>query len=273
MKKGNQIKKYTHFIYLLFCIVIVLIGKSFLGESIKYPFSYIFSPVYALGSKTGQSVSNWRNALVDASSYIEEYNEMKEEIARLKVENSEKLIDYAEYISLKEHSAILKSGGSYVESEILSYKDTGEVIINKGSEDGVKKGDIVVIGRVFIGVVSNVELKSALVRLPINSSSSFEVVIVPSTVDLNKESRVDSLVKSKGVVIGDVESIVIENMGINSSVLDGDYVLLRDERVGQILILGTLIGVSKDPASTHKTGFVSPIFDYNSILNVFVKVE
>ena len=73
--------------------------------------------------------------------------------------------------------------------------------------------------------------------------------------------------------MGDLEGIRIENMGINSNVSDGDTVLIRDERVGSILILGTLIGVSQNPASTHKNGFVSPVFDYSNILTVFIRIN
>jgi len=273
MKINKGIKNYNRFIYLLFCIVLLLIGQSFIGESIKYPFSYIFNPIYVLGNKMGGSVSSWRDALVDASSYIEEYNQMKEEIARLKIENSEKLIDYEEYIAFKEHTSMLTSQNIYVESKILDYKEGGELIINKGKNSDIKKGDVVLLGRVYIGTVSNVGLNSSLVTLPFSKASSFEVVVVPSSIDLNKGSRVDGLIKSTGVVVGNADSILIENMGINSNVSDGDYVLLRDERIGEILLLGTLVGVSKNPASTHKNGYVSTVFDASNIITVFVRIE
>ncbi len=272
MKRRFNIKNYNRLIYFFFCIILVLIGQSFLGDRIKYPFSYAFNPIYVFGNNTGKAVSDWRDALVDASSYIEEYNQMKEDIARLKIENSEKLLDYEEYIALKQHSSLLTSDNRYIEAKILNYKESGEVIINKGKESGIKKGDTVVLGRVFLGIVSDVGQTSSSVRLPYNVSSSFEVVIVPSSIDLNKENRVDSLIKSTGVVIGSVDNIKIENMGINSAVLDGDFVLLRDQRVGEILVLGTLIGVSKNPASTNKNGYVSPIFDYFNVLTVFVRI-
>lgn len=270
---NKEIKNYNRFIYLLFCITLLLIGQSFIGESIKYPFSYIFNPIYVFGSDTGGSVSSWRDALVDASSYIDEYNQMKEEIAILKIENSEKLIDYEEYIAFKEHSSMLTSQNKYIEAKILNYKENGELIINKGEDSGIKKGDIVLLGRVYIGTVSSIAISSSLVTLPFNKASSFEVVVVPSSIDLNKGSRIDSFVKSTGVVVGSTDNILIENMGINSNVSDGDYVLLRDERVGEILLLGTLVGVSKNPASTHKNGYVSPMFDASNILTVFIRVE
>ncbi len=198
---------------------------------------------------------------------------MKEENAKLKIENAEKLIDYEEYLSLKENSSLIIPEKKYLKAQILNYTKEGNLIINRGKDDGVKKNDTVVLGKVFIGTVSDVGQNSSLIRLPYNNSSSYEVVVIPSDIDLNKDNRVDNLIKSNGVVIGSIDNIKIENMGINSNVLDGDTVLIRDERVGDILIIGTLLGLSKNPASTYKTGYVSPIFDYSNIITVYVNIE
>lgn len=270
MSKEFDSKSYTKFFYLIFSIVLVLLGRTILGDKIKYPFSYMFSPVYVYGSNTGKKVNNWKEALIDASSYINEFNDMKEEIARLKIENSEKLLDYNEYLSLKEQSNFIINNGKYIQAKIISNTTNGSMLINVGTEDGIEVGDIVILGRVYIGMVSDVTLYSSRVRLPLNPSSSFEVVVLPNSIDLNEENRIDSLVKSIGVVTGKSDNILIENLGINSDVKDGDFVLIRDSKVEDILVLGTLVGVSNNPASTNKSGFVSPIFDYGNILNVYV---
>lgn len=273
MKRGNSIKNYIRFIFFLFCVVVILIGQSFLGESIKYPFSYVFNPIYVFSTNIGTKASNWKNALINAASYIEEYAQIKEENTNLKAENTQRLIDYEEYISLKENSSIVTLEKKYLESKVLTCSKNGELLINSGKKDGVQNGDVVLIGKIFIGTVIDVGTNSSLVKLPLNNSSSFEVVVIPSNIDLNEQNRVDSLIKSTGVVIGNVDNIQIENMGINSLVSDGDTILIRDERVGDILVLGTLVGVSKNPASTYKSGYVSPILDYCNILTVFVNIK
>ncbi len=273
MKKNNQKKIFNRVIYLVFCIVLILVGQSFIGEGIKFPFSIVFNPIYVWGSSIGSSVDEWKKALLNASSYINEFEDIKEENAKLKIENAQRLIEYEEYISLKENSSIAIPEKMFLEAKILNHTQGGTLIINRGKKDGIKEGDIVVLGSVFIGTVSDVSPNTSLVRLPFNNGSSYEVVVIPSNINLNTNNRVDSLIKSSGVVIGSIDNIKIENMGINSSVTDGDTVLIRDERIGDVLILGTLIGVSKNPASTYKAGFVSPIFDYSNILTVFVNIE
>jgi cell shape-determining protein MreC len=271
MKKDRSEKNYTHFVLLLTGIFLILLGNTKLDSVIKYPFSYIFDPITFVGNSMGSSVSNWGKALIDASSYIQEYNRMKEEIATLKADRSKEVLEYLEYESLKQHTQVISPEYTYVESNIVNFTDTGEVLINRGRESGLEKGDIVTFGKIFLGILSDVGSNSALVRLPTNTLSTFEVVIVPSTVEITNDFRIDSVIKSSAVVIGDMDKIKIENMGINSNVIDGDLVLIRDEKVGDILILGNLISVSNNPASTFKNGLVSPIFDYTNILTVFVK--
>lgn len=270
MRKKFDLKSYSKLLFLIFSIVLVMLGQTILGDRIKYPFSYVFSPIHVSGSSAGKRVNNWKEALIDASSYIKEFNNMKEEIAKLKVENSEKLLDYDEYLSLKEQSTFITNEAKYIQAKIISNTSDGSILINVGKEKGIEVGDNVVLGRVYIGMVSDVTLYSSRVKLPLNPSSSFEVVVLPGSINLNKENRIDSMVKSIGVVIGKSDSILIENLGINSDVKDGDFVLIRDNRVGDLFVLGTLIGVSNNPASTNKSGFVSPIFDYGNILNVYV---
>ena len=271
MKKKESLKNYSYLFFLLFAVLLVLFGRSSVGDSIKYPFSYLFTPIYVAGSSSGKKVSDWNKALINASSYIEEYNRMKDEIADLKAKNAEQFLNYEKYLSLKQNESILEEGNKYVKTKILNYTQDGNIIINSGKDEGIKKGDIALLGRVYIGTISDVGSATSLVRLPLSKSSSFEVIVVPSTVDWNKEEKIDTLVKSTGVVTGNLDGIIIENIGINSNVQDGDLVLIRDDRVGDVFVLGTLVNVSNNPASTYKSGNVAGIFDYFNILTVFVR--
>ena len=109
MKKDRSEKNYTHFVLLLTSIFLILLGNTKLDSVIKYPFSYIFDPVTFVGNSLGSSVSNCGKALIDASSYIQEYNRMKEEIATLKADRSKEILEYIEYESLKQHTQDRKS--------------------------------------------------------------------------------------------------------------------------------------------------------------------
>ncbi len=273
MKGKTVTRKYSHFIYIPICIVVILLGKTSFRKGLDTAFSYVFNPIYVFANSSGDSILMWSKAVMGASSYIQEYEDMKQEIARLKVENSEKILDYEEYKALKEQESFIYKGSKYLESKVLRFDKQGGIIINIGRDEGVKKGDVVVLGKAFVGRVFEVSKNNSLVKLPTNKATSLEVIVVDSSIDLNAENRIDSFVKTKGVVKGEVDNIVIENLGINADINDGDLILIQDERIGDILILGTLIGISKNPASTFKEGFVSPIFDYSNLLTVFVNIE
>jgi len=267
-----KIKTFYPFIYILLGIVLILFGRFEVSSDIRMPLSYIFEPVSFVANNLGSSVSNWGSALFDASSYIEGYEKLQNEFAELKAKESTSL-DYEEYMSLKQNQALITSGGEYVMAKILNYSNKGDVYINMGIEDGIKEGDIVLIGNIFLGVVQQADRNGSLVRLPINVASSYEVVVLPSTYGSENEILLDGYIKSSGVVSGDLEGIKIENISINSQVSDGDLVVLRDERIGMLLVVGRVVGLSNNPAATSKSGFVSPVLDYSNLLTVFVRIK
>lgn len=60
---------------------------------------------------------------------------------------------------------------------------------------------------------------------------------------------------------------------MNSGVENGDTVVVNDSKVGENLIVGTVVGLSEDPATTTKTGYVSPAVDYYDLTNLFIRIE
>jgi hypothetical protein len=52
-----------------------------------------------------------------------------------------------------------------------------------------------------------------------------------------------------------------------------DLVVVNDERVGQYLVLGSLVSLSQNPATTSRFGYVSPLADYDGLMSVFVIVN
>jgi cell shape-determining protein MreC len=75
------------------------------------------------------------------------------------------------------------------------------------------------------------------------------------------------------VVSGSSDGIRIENIGMNSGVENGDIVVVNDSKVGENLVLGTVVGLSEDPATTTRTGYVSPAVDYYDLTNVFIRID
>lgn len=271
MFKSLLKKKVSQPLIILFLgILFVILSRFNIFTGIRSAISYVFEPIAVSASNLQSSVSSWGSLLFDANSYIEENRKLREEILNIRAKDGN-LLDLEEYEALKLHESVFFSDSKYVLAKVLGTSQKGDIYLNVGTKDEIKEGDTVSLGKVFLGTISAVDRGGSIVKLPVNRESSFEVAVLDSSVE--EVSSLDGYIKSIGVITGDLDSIKIENIGINSDVVDGDLVVLRDERIGEILIVGRVVGLSKNPASTSKSGFVSPIFDYSNLISVFVKIK
>jgi len=269
-KTISKIKSLQPILLLLLGLLLLLIGRLPFSSYIRTPVAYIFEPVSFVARDISYSVSNWGKALFDASTYIDEYRALKEEVAELRA-SKEIFIDYEQYNTLKKNSSIIIPEYKYVVSKVLGMSEKGDLYLNTGVKDGLKVGDVVSIGNIFVGVISSLDRSGSLVRLPVNRMSTYEVVIVPA--NFEDIENLDGYIKSRAVITGSLDGIRIENIGANSEVSDGDIVVLRDERIGDLLIVGRVVALSKNPAATSRSGFVSPSLDYANLLSVFVRID
>ena len=252
-----------------FVISLTFILFSSLGwlDTISNVIGYICDPIYTTSSNMANSVKDFWGTLTEISQFREEFNDMKLQIANYEIQNLEYQKLKKENIDLKEQLNLGNRENSYIEATVLDHIETDFMIINVGLNNGVTNGDIVVLGNSFIGIVMDVGQYTSKVRLPISKSSFLEVYI--SSAQESSSQRI----LSKAVVSGSSDGIKIENIGMNSGVQNGDTVIVNDSKVGENLILGKLVGLSEDPATTTRSGYVSPIVDYYDLVNVFVRIK
>lgn len=272
-KSKVELQNIQPYILLAIGALFVLLDKGGFSGGIRSSLSYVFEPVSFVADDTGDTVSEWGYALVDASSYISELNSLKEELVIAKSSESSILLLQEENATLKEQLSLSNREDTFIAAKVLDYSPEGTIRINVGEADGIKEGDVVQLGKVFVGVVEQADGLGSLVRIPINKSSHYEIAILPQNTQVDEELPINSLVKATGVASGSVSGIKLENIGINAEVSDGDIVVLRDGRIGGILVLGRVVGLINNPASTSKSGFVSPVFDYANLITVYVKTN
>lgn len=234
--------------------------------------SFVMDPVAYHGSYVGS----------EAREYFETFgrlNEFRKEYSELSMKVYEQEIDSAFYSTLKEENEALKKQISlgnteqkYVLAKVLSPQENNLLRINKGKDEGIVMGDVVVLGNMYIGLIVEVDERGSLVRLPSNIGSSLEAIVVEGDVE-NARDMEEINILTKGVVEGAPDGIKIENMSMSASLKNGDTVVVNDSRVGEYLVLGSLVGLSENPAATSRSGYVSPVFDYNRLMTVFVMIE
>jgi len=263
-KDGNWLPILTTFTISVILIILCNIGWL---NWVKPALSYVFDPIYTVSSNGATQVSGYVSTLTNISEFRNEYNQMKIQIAQYKV-------DIADYRSIKKENDDLKiqlelqnKEYRYVHSKVLDHIEIDYMVINTGLQDGITNGDIVVFGDTFLGIVIECNQYTSIVRLPISKSSFLEVYIISSD---DSDGR---NILSRAVVNGSSDGIKIENIGMNSGVENGDVVIVNDSKVKDNLVLGHIVGLSKDPATTTRTGYVSPTIDFYDLLNVFVRLK
>jgi len=263
-KDRNWLPVLVTFVLSIFLIIISSIGWS---SGLRSALSYILDPIYITSSNIAISINEYISTLTNISEFRNEYNQMKMELAQYK-------IDIVNYQSLKNENYDLKtqlelqnSEYVYVYGKILDHMESESLIINVGLQDGVTKGDIAVLGSTFIGIVVECNQYTSSVRLPISKSSFLETYIISAD---ETDSR---NILSRAVINGSSDGIRIENIGMNSGVKNGDIVIVNDSKVGDNLVLGHIVGLSEDPATTTRSGYVSPVIDYYDLLNLFIRLK
>jgi rod shape-determining protein MreC len=275
MKKDSK-KISTEYLALLggiiFSIGLLILDSLGALSFLRSGISFVMDPVAYHGSYVGSEVKGYFETIGRLNEFRKEYSELSMKVYEQEVAS-------AFYSTLKEENEALKKQialgnveQKYVLAKVLSPRENNLMRINKGKNEGIAIGDVVVLGNMYIGLVVEVDEKGSLVRLPSNRGSSLEAIVIEG--DIESARNMDGVtILTKGVVEGAPDGIKIENMSMNAPLKNGDTVVINDTRVGEYLVLGNLVGLSENPAATSRTGYVSPIFDYDRLMTVFVIIE
>lgn len=277
MKKRNSKKISGEYISLLGGIL--LAGAFFLLDSLggtaflRTGISFAMDPVAYHGTALGSGVREYFETFVRLDEFREEYNELNIRVYEQEVESAFFSVLKEENESLRKQISLGDLDSSYTMAKTLGRVENDLLRLNRGQRDGIAVGDVVVLGNMYIGMITTVDDQGSLVRLPTNNASSLEAVVVSGDLDSLRLADEDSGILTKGVVKGSVDGIRIENMSMNVSLKNGDIVVINDPRVGQYLVLGHLVNLSDNPAATSRSGYVSPILDYDKLITVFVRTD
>jgi len=275
MKKKKK-KISTEYLVLLVGIVLgvglLLLDSLGTIAFLRTGISFAMDPVAYQGTVMGDATREYLEIFVKLNEFRDEYNDLSIKVYEQEVESSFYAVLKEENESLKKQLAFGDLEQKYLTAKVLGSVEGDFFRINKGQKEGAAVGDVVVLGNLYVGIIVRADREGSLVRLPTNKASSLEVVVVSGDME---ELRVaeDVGILSKGVVRGSPDGIRIENMSMSAGLENGDVVVVNDPRVGQYLILGQLVGLSDNPAATSRSGYVSPVLDYDRLVTVFVRID
>lgn len=281
MKNILNTKKILFIVKLLGVGLIFLILNYFiLGQWLVTLFSLYTEPVsYWVGGRTSDIVDK-----VDlVSNFVllqEQNNQLRVEVAQLEAQNAVVQLLLEENRLLSQQLVLGEKDADILQASVLhdcNVDGVERLIINRGKVDGVKVGDSVIIGNVYVGSISKVLNQSSEVRTPYSRESFLHVLISKKDLSALSIDELRNLSQSKvqfieGVGVGHKLRIDVENILVDQDVNQGDWVLVDDSQLSEYYVLGSVSKVDLLGTDVSQTVTVSPVYNFSKLKFVFVKL-
>ena len=201
--KSFKTGKNFNFILILFCLVLVFLGKMDLIaiRNIKAFFSDFLAPVtYAL-NKPVKEIAGLFEDVKSAGSLREENIRLKSEVRKLRVINSKSSSQELELLELRELLKVLPERKKQIITGRAITAPGGvfanTVIINAGKDYGIKIGQPAISSLGVVGYVVNVSLKTSRILLIIDINSMIPVYLTNSNWPAVVQGQSGKLLKIK----------------------------------------------------------------------------
>ena len=204
------------------------------------------------------------------------FSKIKQENEELTKENIELQNKLLEYDKLKEENDRLrevlnfknsKDNYSYVGTNIIGYSGesfSNGYIIDKGENDGILKGMVVISDKGLVGQVTSTGSNWAIVESLLNENIAVSVMV-------------NSTRETTGILEGYVTRsnsglTKVTNLPLDSEIKEGDVIVTSG--LGQIypkeIRIGEVISVESDEIKSMKTAIVKPYVDFDKLEDLFI---
>ena len=204
------------------------------------------------------------------------FSKIKQENEELTKENIELQNKLLEYDTLKEENDRLrevlnfknsKDNYSYVGTNIIGYSGesfSNGYIIDKGENDGILKGMVVISDKGLVGQVTSTGSNWAIVESLLNENIAVSVMV-------------NSTRETTGILEGYVTRsnsglTKVTNLPLDSEIKEGDVIVTSG--LGQIypkeIRIGEVISVESDEIKSMKTAIVKPYVDFDKLEDLFI---
>jgi rod shape-determining protein MreC len=214
-----------------------------------------------------QAINDLINSPSDMTQLRQRNAELEAEVARLHTEiiRLEDQAKEVEVLSALVDFATANPQAKYLGANVIAYDPSpfmSYVIINRGSDDGLRRGMPVVTSQGLVGRVAAVNPVASRVQLLIDPGSYINV-------------RMQST-DSEGVLSGEITGeIVLENLPQDEVVQTGDLVLTSGlgGSFPPDIIVGQVTGVRQHDYDLFQSATVQPVVDFASLEIVLVIVN
>ena len=262
-------------------VTIVVLSVAFLGIiifSLKSNSIIISSGVGSVISPLQKIIYNANDKLKEYFDFFINFSKVKQENEELAAKNAELENKLVEYNRMKDENTTLREmfdysqanqNYNYLGCNIVGYSGgniSNGYVIDKGTNDGVKKDMIVITPQGLVGKVTKSESSYSIVQTILN-----ENIAVASMVESTRETT--------GILQGATDNknknlAVLSNIPIDSEIKEGDVILTsglggmypKEIRIGEV------VSVEIDTVGIMKKAVVKPYVDFNKLEGLFVVV-
>lgn len=262
-------------------VTIVVLSVAFLGIiifSLKNNSNVISSGVGSVISPLQKIIYNANDKLKGSFDFFINFSKVKQENEELAAKNAELENKLIEYNRMKEENTTLREmfdysqanqNYNYLGCNIVGYSGgniSNGYIIDKGTNDGVKKDMIVITPAGLVGKVTKSESNYSIVQTILNQN-----IAVASMVESTRETT--------GILQGITDSknknlTMLSNVPIDSEIKEGDVILTSGlgGMYPQEIRIGEVVSVEVDSVGIMKKAIVKPYVDFNKLEGLFVVV-
>ncbi|GEP63162.1 cell shape-determining protein MreC [Clostridium beijerinckii] len=261
-------------------VTIIVLSVSFLGL-IVYTVRKENRSIIESGA--GSTLNPVQSLLYSGTSRIKEtldfflnFSEVKAQNKELIKENQELENELASYSDLKEENDRLRqvlnfqeerNNYNYVACDIIGYSGGNFLdgyVVNKGKNDNIQKGMIVIAAQGLVGQVTSVGSNWCIVQSLINENIAVSVM---------DQSTRDATGYIKGFKDSTGENLAkVYDLPMNSDVKEGDVIMTSG--VGMLypkeIRIGEVISVEEDKVKVMKNAVVKPYVDFNKLEELFI---
>ncbi len=263
-------------------VTIIVLSVAFLGLII---FTFQNPNKDVVESGAGAALNPIQKIAYTANSKLKEFVDLCLNFSTVKAENKsladenaklkQKLLEYSDLKAQNDElRKVLKFKDSrddynYIATNIIGYSGGNILdgyIVDKGKNDGIEKGMIVIAANGLVGQVTSVASNWSIIKSILNENVAVSV-------------KVDSTKENTGILRGYRESdgtsvCKVENLPMDSNIKVGDTIVTSG--LGQIypkdIMIGKVESIEEDKVNVMKNAVVKPNVDFNKLEELFIVV-
>lgn len=250
---------------LIFFVVVIIFLLSFTSIRLRATKTVVSATSHASKSFSfsGSGIRNLFRSIQSIGSLRDQNTELANKISQLEVDRSKIAELQHENDLLKQELGFAQKNqdlsllpATIIGRDPVSFLD--HVIIDKGENDGIKKGMGAIFGGVLIGQVSDVYSNQSKIILVTSKDSIIQAMLSNS--------------RSKGILRGGISGLVLENIVQDVAFEKGEYILTSglDGQLKPGILIGKTTNVESSTADLFKNIGVEPIADLSRLELVFL---